>query len=586
MNVVVLRERKFPYLLSIILFVMLSCTQKKEIAENVLHLSTGVAITGLDPINSTSVASSVEIARVYEGLLAFHYLKRPYVLTPALAESMPIISKDNLTYTFKIRKGVFFHDSPAFSPSGKGRELVAEDFVYSLKRLADPKLQALNWSFFSDKLVGLNQWRDANAKRKKVDYSEKVEGLQATGKYTLTLKLTKPYPQFLYALAMSFSYVVPREAVEFFDKEFLNHPVGTGPYILPVLTRTNKIIYKRNPNYRENFYPSEASEELKKKGLLADAGKRLPFIDKIVIHVILEQSTTWLKFEKGKIDLTSIPKENYSSVVTPQKTLHEKFKKMGMKLHKDIPLNFYYIGINHDLKLFKNLDLRRALSMAYDRQKGNELFYNGNALLSQSVLPPNLKGFEPSLVNPYSTFNLSKAKKMLANAGYPEGKNLPVITYDCRIGTFPRQRAEFFKRQMKKIGVKVQVVQQSFSELLNKIKKRKVMVFEMGWLADYPDAENFLMLFYGPKRSPGPNGSGYDNPEFNRLYEIASVMQDTPKRTGLYERMNKMLAKEVPVIFNINQAAFVLSHPWVKNFSLGDFPYGREKYLRISKNKL
>ena len=226
-----------------------SCLRKKDSGEKVLNISTPQKVKGMDPIYANDRYSSNEVSRVYEGLLEYNYVKRPYELRPNLAVQMPAVTDGGLTYTFKIRQGVLFHDDAAF-PEGKGRELVAEDFVYSIKRLADIKLQGLGWWLLDGKIKGLNEWRDKYKDAEKSNYEEQVEGLRALDRHTLQLKLTKPFPQLIYALAMPFTFAVAREVVERYGEEFLNHPVGTGAFTLDRFTQSNKITYERNKNFR------------------------------------------------------------------------------------------------------------------------------------------------------------------------------------------------------------------------------------------------------------------------------------------------------------------------------------------------
>jgi ABC-type transport system substrate-binding protein len=558
-----------------------SCTKKDNADESVLNISVGSEIKGMDPIYASDRYSGNEVGRVYEGLLEYHYLKRPYTLTPNLAEAMPTVTDNGLTYTFKIKKGVVFHDDAAF-PGGKGRELTAADFVYSIKRLADPKLQGLGWWVIDGKIAGLNEWREESKNASKTDYTKKIEGLQALDKYTLQFKLSKPFPQFLYALAMPFTFVVAKEVVDHYGKEFLNHPVGTGPYVLPLFGQSTRIVYKKNPTFRKKLYPSEASEEFKAKGFLADAGKQLPLIDKIVVNIMIESQPRWLSFQKGRLDYVGIPKDNFDSAVTPDKKVSDALAKKGMELLIAPSLDVTYTAFNHDVELFKNnVDLRRAMALAYDVNESNKLFFNSTGLPAQSVVPPGIKGFIKGYQSPYRGPNVEEAKRLLAKAGFPDGKGLPVITYDCPSSTVARQIGEFFKKQMEKINVKIQVVTNTWPELQKKITKRQVMLYGIAWGADYPDAENFLQLLYGPNRAPGANGSGYDNPEFNRLYEVASVMQDTPERTALYEKMYRMAADQAPWIYGLHRQAYALKQSWVRNFLITDFEIGRVQYLNI-----
>ncbi len=558
--------------------ILTSCTKNRDLDTKVLNIAVTAEIKGMDPIYADDTYSGGEIARVYEGLFEYHYLKRPYTLIPNLADGMPEVSEDGLTYKIKVKKGVLFHDDAAF-PGGKGRELEAKDFVYSIMRLADPKLQGLGWWVISGKLQGLDEWREKYASAESVDYNETIEGLQAIDKYTLQFKLKKPFPQFLYSLAMPFTYVVAKEVVEKYGKEFLNHPVGTGPFILPEFKQSNKIVYTKNPKYREVLYPAEASEEYEK--FLVDAGKKLPLVEKIVVNIMKEEQPRWLSFSKGKLDYIGIPKDNFQSAITPNNDLVEDFAKRGVSLVKSTGLDLSYIAFNHDLDLFQNVKLRRAMSLAYNPKESNRLFYNNTSTVAQSIVPPGIAGHIPGLNNPYQGQDLEKAKKMLADAGYPNGQGLPEMTYDCPSNTTSRQMGEFFKNQMALIGIKVKVVTNPWPQLQAKINNRQVMVFGIGWGADYPDAENFLQLLYGPNKSPGANGSGYDNAEFNQLYKSASVMQDSPERTALYEKMNRIAMEQVPLIYGMHRQNFILFNGWVKNYVAADFDWGHSKYLNI-----
>jgi len=563
---------------------MAACTKKTASNEKVLNLVVTAKVKGMDPIFSDDRYSNNEVARVYEGLLEYHYTKRPYTLVPNLAEAMPEVSKDGLTYTFKIKQGVMFHDDKAFQ-GGKGRELVAEDFVYSIKRLADPKLQSTGWWLLDGKIKGLNEWRDANQKKETVDYTQTVEGLQALDKYTLKFVLKKNFPQFLYALAMPFTFAVAKEAVDFYAKEFLNHPVGTGPFVLPKFEQSNKIVYTKNPTFRNKLYPSEGSEDLKAKGFLTDAGKKLPLIDKIEVTILEEDQPRWLNFLKGNLDYIAIPKDNFSSALTPSKSLSQDLLDKGIQLLIEPSLDITYIAFNHENPLFQNIKLRRAMALAYDVNKSNELFYNGTGLAAQSIVPPGIAGYKSDFVSPWRGPDLEKAKQLLAEAGYPNGKSLPEITYDCPSSTVSRQMGEHFKSQMEQIGVRVKVVQNPWPDLQKKIKTKTVMTHGIAWGADYPDAENFLQLLYGPNKSPGSNGANFDNAEFNKLFEQAAIMQDTPERTALYEKLNLMASDLAPMIYGVHRQAYVLTQGWLKNFIPTDFEAGQAQYLNIDMDK-
>ncbi len=576
-----IKARSFAVVAALILAVT-ACSKKEIEKEKTLNLLVSSQVKGMDPAFADDRYSSNEVGRIYEGLFEYHYLKRPYTLVPNLAESMPTVSADGLTYTFTIRKGVLFHDDKAF-PGGQGRELVAEDFVYSLKRLADPKLQSTGWWVLDGKVKGLNEWRDKYADRPKADYSEEVEGLKALDRYTLQFKLVRPFPQFQYALAMTFTFPVAREVVEHYGPEFLNHPVGTGPFVLPVFTQSNQIVYTRNKKYRTKLFPSEASDEF--KHLLADAGKQLPLVDKVIVNIIIESQPGWLNLQKGKVDYMGVPKDNFATAVTKDNKLSPELTKKGIELIVEPSLDVTYTAFNLDLKVFKDARVRRAMYLAINTEKANELFYNNTALPAESIVPPGIAGHIKGYRNPFRGPKIEEAKKLLAEAGYPDGKGLPEITYDCPTSTVSRQIGEYFQQEMKQIGVNIKVITNPWPELQNKVNKRNFMTYGMAWGADYPDAENFLQLLYGPNRTPGPNGPGFDNPEFNQLYKTSSIMQDSPERTAIYEKMYRMAAEEVPMMYGVHRQSYVLKHGWLKNYIATDFEIGQAAYLNIDMEK-
>ena len=561
--------------------ILSGCAKKQDASERVLNIVSPAEIKGFDPIMADDLYSGREIGKIYEGLLEYHWLKIPYELAPNLAEAMPEISKDGITYTFKIRKGVVFQDDIAF-PNGKGRELEASDFVYSIKRLADSKNQANGWWIVDGKIKGLNEWRDKNANLPVTNYDEEVAGVKALDKYTLQFQLAKPFPQFLYALAMGFTSAVPKEVVAKYGKEFINHPVGTGPYVLPKFDQGKRITYTKNPTFREKFYPSEASPEY--KHLLADAGKRLPLVEKIVVHVMVETQPGWLKFNKGELDYYSVPKDNFASAIKDNK-LSADLEAKGLILKITPLLDLTYTGFNFENKLFQNVKLRRAMSLAFDEAKSNELFYNSTSFSAQGAIPPGIAGNNKDYLNPYKGPNVEAAKKMLAEAGYPEGKGLPEILYDISDSTASRQMGEFFQKQMEQIGIKIKVSASPWPEFQAKLKKRSGQMFGLAWGADYPDAENFLQLFYGPNSSPGSNSTNYNNPVFNKEFEKAVVMQDSPERTALYEKLNKFIAEEVVVIFNMHRQSYTLEQGWLRNYHSSDLNHDAYQYLNIDTAK-
>lgn len=558
------------------------CSDKKSAdPAHTLRLSVPAKIKGMDPIFADDLYSGTEVSRVYEGLLQYHYLKRPYQLIPSLAEAMPDISKDGKTITFKIKKGVLFQDDPAFKDNGgKGRELTAEDFIYSFKRLADPKLHSTGWWLFENKVVGLDEWRDPA--KGGADYTKAVVGLTAPDRYTLQIKLNQPNAQFLFALAMPFTLVVAKEAVEHYGKEFLNHPVGTGPFRLAEFNPASRVIWVRNPTYRKELYPSEGEPGDKEAGLLEDAGKPLPFADKVIVTIFEESQPMWLTFLSGKLDLAGIPKDNYQQAVGPNKELTPELKTKNIRLTKVVNPDVTFTSFNMtDPLVGKNKYLRQAMSLAYDESQYIDLFYNGRALSAQSPIPPGIQGYDPKFRNPYRQFNVAKAKELMAKAGYPDGNGLPPLEYATLADSTSRQSTEYSQKMWSAIGVKLKVNTYSWPEFQATVRNKKAQVYAFAWNADYPDAENLLQLFYSKNGSPGPNNSNYANPEFDKLYEKALTLQDTPERAALYKKMVDIVVEDCPWIFNSHRVIFGLQQQWLKNYKPHAFEHSLVKYYRL-----
>lgn len=551
-------------------------------------------IRGFDPVKAGDVSSALAASKVFEGLLQYSYLDRPYRVEPLLAESMPKVSRDGLTYTFKIRKGIFFQDDPCFKATGgKGRELVAGDFIYSMKRIADLKNGSSGYWAFNDRIAGLDAWRESTGGEAPSDYATEVEGLRALDKHTLQIKLTRPYPQLLWILTMHYSFAVPREAVEFYGKEFVNHPVGTGPYILKSYRQNYRYEFVRNPKWAEtgraDAYPDSAPAGTDPQ-LLADAGKPVPFIDRIIQYVIEDSTTEWLMFLTGQLESSGVSRDNWDAVITQDKMLAGELAARGIRLLSSPTLDLFYIGFNMDDPVVgKNKKLRQAMTCAFNTDEYIR-FYNNRIVRPNGPIPSGVSGYsdQPS---PFP-FDLPRAKKLLAEAGYPDGKDPATgrrlqLTLELGSAENPefRQAAELFANFMEKIGVVIKLSYNNWPTFLEKMERRQAQLFSLGWVADYPDAENFLQLFYAPNSSPGPNHANYSDPAFDKLYEQIREMQDTPGRTELYRQMSDIVVEDCPWIFTMNPLAYGLQHHWLKNYVYHDFPYGMIKYYKVDSSQ-
>ncbi|NIA07481.1 MAG: hypothetical protein GWP14_07595 [Actinobacteria bacterium] len=560
--------------------------QDQASGKMVRYLSLGAKVRGMDPMDIGDTTSSSVASQIFESLYQYHYLKRPYELIPCLAEDFPT-GEDQLTYTFKLRPGVVFADDPCFTATqGKGRQLVAADFIYAWKRIADVKNISKNWWIFEDHIVGLDEFRDYTGRLKageNVDYMRPVEGLQAPDDFTLVVTLKRPWPQILYLLAHLPTAPVAREAVQYYGKSIHNHPVGTGPYMLKDWKRGNKIVMVRNPRFRQEFYPVEGSPGDREAGLLEDAGKVLPFVDEARWQVVEEDQPRWLIFMRGQLDASGIPKDFYNRAIDPSRQLRSEMKDKGIRLQIFRDPSTYWYGFNmEDPVVGTNKPLRQAMSMAINRPEYVEIFTNNRAEVAQGVIPPLFKEYDPEVINPNCQYNPERARELLKEAVEVHGGPLPTITISTPgTDTLSRQMGEYVTLAMDNIGLKVKIDYMDWPSFQDRIKTKSSQVFQMGWVADYPDPENFMQLFYSKNVSPGPNNFNYRNQAFDTLYEKAKAMPDSNERRRIYHQMENIIRDDCPAIFLVHGVAFVLHYNWLKNYKPHVFGYGLIKYQRI-----
>ena len=440
---------------------------------------------------------------------------------------MPLVSRDGLTYTFRIRKGVFFQQDPCFGEKSNGaRELVAQDFIYSWNRLLDPKVGASG------------EWT----------LKGRIKELLAPDAHTLVVRLTKPHQQFLYLTAMNYLAAVAHEAVEYYGLDFGFHPVGTGPFRLGSFT-ANEYIWMRNPQY----YGSKSS------------------LEGIRDIVLAEDQPALMGFLNGEYDvLTRVPQE----------LLAPGGPKLppGAEVLKEPAADFTYFALNmaHPL-IGKNRFLRQAMSLAYDIGPVIEKFYGGLALKAEFLIPPGIGGYDPTFKNAYTLYNLVKARQLLAQAGYPEGRGLPEFSLDAPVGTQSRLLGEYFVRSLAQLGVRVRLNLVLWPELLARVQRRQGEIYSVAWVYDYPDPENGFQILYGPNESPGPNKANYHNPELDRLLEKLGG----PLDSALIAKMRALIVKDAPWIFGVHRLETRLVQGRVKNYKISAFDYGIEKYLKL-----
>jgi len=556
--------------------------------ESVFHGETG-RLTSLDPARVMDVPSVQAVSKIYEGLLQYSYLDRPYKVEPLLAEAMPEVSTNGLEYTFRIRRGIHFQDDPCFAAGGgKGRELTAEDFVYSIKRVADPRVGSSGYWAFRGRIAGLDEFRE-KAATEKADYDAPVEGLQATDRYTLRMRLTQPFPALLWILTMNYAYAVPREAVEYYGGEFVNHPVGTGPYVLLSHVHNYRLEFVRNPTWqqtgRTDSYPSAGAPGDAEAGLLADAGARIPFLDRIVQYVIGDASTQWLMFLSNELEMSAISRDNWDAVIVRQDELAGDLARRGIVMDRTPSLDTSYIGFNmEDPVVGTNRLLRQAMMAAFDREKWVR-FQNGRVVPADGPVPPVMRHADPGRTRfPY---DVERARALLSAAGYPGGRDprtgrrLELTLELGSGGSDTRESAEVMASFMERIGIVLKPSFNNWPAFLKKVEQRQAQMFMMSWVADYPDPENFLQLFYGPNETPGANRCNYHNAEFDRLYESALRMPEGPPKHEIHAAMEKIVMEDCPWLFLHHNMSFSLRHGRLRNYKPHDFPYGMIKYYRL-----
>jgi len=559
--------------------------------EMVLYHAIGTKIKGLDPGDMRDVYSIMVGSQIFETLYQYHFLKRPYQIVPLLAEDMPRISDDKLVYTIKIKRGVFFQDDQCF-PGGKGRELKAGDFVYSLKRIANVKYLSQNWSMFDDKIVGLDEFREYTGKCKKredVDFSRLVEGLQTPDDYTLVIKLTKPWPQLIVtALADTATAPMAKEAVDCYGRDMISHPVGTGPYRLSMWRRGSYIELVRSPTFRGELYPSEGEPSDVKAGYLDDAGKPIPFADKVVWTIIEEAQPAWFLFLQGKLDAKAIPKDNFDEAISGTGELTPEMKKRDIHLKKYVDPSTFWLGFNMlDPVLGKNKPLRQAISLSFDRRKFIDLFSNGRDVIAHGFVAPLMDSYDPGIKEKgYARFDQDEAREKLKLAEQIHGGKIPTLKISMPgTGTFYRQFGQFTKSNFDAVGLDVEIEYMDWPTYLGKLKSRSLQIFSSGAKASIPDAEDFLGMFYSKNWAPGSNSFNYKNPAFDELYKKIEVMDDSPQRRELYREMEIIVLGDYPAVFINHRVAYTLRHGWYMNYKPHVFSYGLSKYRRIDMAK-
>lgn len=536
-----------------------------------------------DPTNSYDTVSAEVIDQIYEGLLQYNYFSEKLQVIPNLTDGMPITSKDGKTVTIKLRKDIKFQDDECFkATNGKGRTVTADDFIYGWKRHANPANESQAFWIWDGKVVGINDFqKQFSGKSADEVMKMNVEGFKKIDDFTIELKLTKPYPQLLYIMTMHFTAPIPREAIEMYGKDFVNHPVGTGPFKAVSWNPQSKIILVKNENFRDEKFPDASKLPPSLLYMKESAGKKLPLADAIEFSVIKEDQPRWLGFLNGDFHQIQIPKDNFATAIQNTNEVTPDLKAKGVRVSIEPAYSFWYVSMNMKDKLIgENKYLRQAIASAIDSANWLKIFKNDRGSTQNEINPPSILD---RCGKPYKwAYDVERAKKLMEKAGYPGGKGLPDLKYDTR-GTnqSERQLAEFVAKNLAAIGIKVEIVANTFPAYLDKQNKGNLQISKGGWMMDYPDAENNMQLLFGPNKAPGPNESNFDNAEYNKLYEQMALMPSSAKRKELICKMEEIVQENAPWAYGIYENEYRLIQDKIPNYRTAEVIINKYKYIDL-----
>jgi len=619
-----------------------------ELGKNILYSVFPDRPKHLDPAQSYASDEATFTRQIYEPPLQYHYLKRPYELIPLTAVEIPrprLVEKNGVTYSvydIRIKPGIKFQPHPGFVPANLGlnpqttknlkspydlplgtRELTADDYIYQIKRLAHPQLHSPIFGLMAEYIVGLKEYAEVlKAAVKPGEWldlrAHALEGVSRVDQHTYRVTLKGPYPQFVYWLAMPFFAPMPWEAEKFFhqpgmaEKNFTLDwwPVGTGAFMLSENDPNARMVLARNPHFRGEPYPSEGEPGDAARGLLADAGKTMPFLDKAVYTREKEAIPLWNKFLQGYYDLSGIGSDSFDQAVRismdGEAGLSPEMEARGIRLDTTIAPTIFYLGVNWlDPVVGGNSErarkLRQAIAIAVDWEEYLSIFANGRGVPSHSPVAPGIFGYRDGVpgMNPVThewkegkahRRPIEAAKKLLAEAGYPDGRDAktgqPLVLYLDTTSRGPGDKAviDWWRKQFAKISVQFEPRQTDWNRFQEKLRKGSTQLFIVGWSADYPDPENFMFLLHGPQsraRHQGENAANYVNPEFDVLFERMRNMPNGPERQRIIDRMNEIFRRDAPWIGGFHPKNFALFQSWLGNAKVNEISDNKLKYLKV-----
>jgi ABC-type transport system substrate-binding protein len=546
----------------------------------VLRYAFEIAETSFDPPRVSDLYSNIVNGAMFDAPLAYDYLARPSKLKPNTAVALPEVSADGMTYTVRIKPGIYFAEDPAFK--GKKRELTAHDYVYSMKRVLDPKLRSSQIAELEPHVVGAEEKVSRARKGEKFDYDAPFEGIKALDRYTFQVKLIHPTYVFIYSFAdCRITCAVAREVIEHYGEDAGAHPVGTGPFRLAFWKRSSKIILEASPTYREDYFDGQPNPDDARANeiLRLHKGKRVPMLGRIEISVIEETQPRWLSFLNEEMDLLYQLPEEFANQAVPNNKLAPNLVRKGIQMEQVPALDITYNFFNMNDPVVggytpEKVALRRAISLGYKTADEIAIIRKGQAIPAMTPYAPGVAGWDPNFRTSAGEYNVPKAKALLDMFGYVDRdgdgfRELPDGTpLEIKANSTPTARDqqidELWKRSMDDIGIRISFRKAKWPDLLKEARLNKLMFWQLGGSASTPDADTWLTSLYGKNKEN--NLARFAHPEYDRLYEQARLMPDSPERTKVYQQMAKIVAAYVPWKTNTHRIRTDMWYPQVVGY--------------------
>jgi len=553
------------------------------VPQKVLRYAFEVAETSLDPAKINDLYSRTLTPHIYEGLYTYDHLARPVKIKPLTADGMPEHSADFRVWTVKVKPGIYFADDPAFK--GRKRELVAQDYVYSFKRFADPANKSPAWgSLEQEGFPGLNELRnDALKTRKPFDYDREIEGLRALDRYTIRFTVKEPRPRFVQSLAGGDLFgAVAREVIEFYGEQADRHPVGTGPFKLVQWRRSSFLAFERNPDFREMVYDAEpAPDDAEGQALLAKfKGRRLPMVDRVEISIIEEEQPRWLSFVNGEADVAYRVGYQFVGQAMPNGKVAPNLAKRGIRgYHVVEPASNFYIFNLEDRTVGgytpDKVALRRAIGLGIDSKTIISYAYTGLGIVPQQPELPHTGARDPAIRTEFGEYDPARAQALLDLYGYqdrdgdgwremPDGSPL-VLRINTQAQARDRKIAEVMDRNMRALGIRMESVVAQWPENLKAARAGRIQMWSVGLYAAGPDAAGVYQL-YDSREIGGQNYARLKLPAVDALYDRLQLLPDGPERLAAFREIEKLALAYMPYKFIIERLSLDMAQPRVVGY--------------------